>query len=341
MNIALIGNKDTTGIVCRYLIRDKWPLKYVITLKENHLSVKNISGFQNYKEWNLPENIQVFHPEKYSLNCKSDKNNFSKIDIDILIVLGWQRLIPDWLLNKLTVGAFGMHGSSEKLPKGRGRSPLNWSIIQNKKYFITNLFRYKAGIDDGDIVASDKFKITKNDTGGSLQMKNTFSMIKLLSLNKLKIINNSLTYETQDNISATYYPKRRKEDGEIIWKMNASEIDRLVRAVSKPFPGAYTYIEDQKIFVWAGYVVLCDENVFSDIPEGQVIQRNSDDSLLVKTNNNLYCITSYSCPYTINSNTIFNSKTKKIWDYTKLPIIESEFCSGYNEIPDKYSKSFK
>ena len=94
MKIALIGNKDTTGIVWRYLIRDGWPLKYVITLKEKHLSVKNISGFQNYKEWNLPENIQVFHPEKYSLNCKSDKNNLSKIDIDIFNCIGLAKIDP-------------------------------------------------------------------------------------------------------------------------------------------------------------------------------------------------------------------------------------------------------
>ena len=57
------------------------------------------------------------------------------LNIDIIFCMGWQRLIPEWLLNDLSVGAFGMHGSNKPLPHGRGRSPLNWSLIQDKNMF--------------------------------------------------------------------------------------------------------------------------------------------------------------------------------------------------------------
>ena len=90
---------------------------------------------------------------------KKTQKIFDGKKIDLLIVVGWQRLIPGWLINQLTVGAFGMCGSSQPLPKRRGRSPMVWSILEKRSHFLTNLFRYDEGIDSGMIVSTLRFNI--------------------------------------------------------------------------------------------------------------------------------------------------------------------------------------
>ena len=71
---------------------------------------------------------------------------------DLLCALGWGRLVPEAVLQMLGKFACGMHGSAFGLPRGRGRSPMNWSIITGHNRFITSLFRYTPGMDDGDIL---------------------------------------------------------------------------------------------------------------------------------------------------------------------------------------------
>ena len=73
--------------------------------------------------------------------------------------MGWQRLIPDNILSSTKIGIFGMHGSSEGLPKGRGRSPLNWSLILNYKYFSTSLIKYDNSINSKNNHLSKSFKL--------------------------------------------------------------------------------------------------------------------------------------------------------------------------------------
>ena len=82
------------------------------------------------------DSIDVYQVNRYDLKDKSDIQKIKDFKIDIAFCIGWQRLIPAEILSSVSVGIFGMHGSSQNLPKGRGRSPMNWSIIENRKYFI-------------------------------------------------------------------------------------------------------------------------------------------------------------------------------------------------------------
>ena len=99
--------------------------------------------------------VEVYTSHKYSLKSEEDFA-FSKNNFQIGFVVGWQRLIPENILDTF-IGVFGMHGSAMKLPKGRGRSPMNWSIIEGRKVFYTNLFKYNSGADDGDVLDTFKF----------------------------------------------------------------------------------------------------------------------------------------------------------------------------------------
>src|SRR5262245_16112027 len=76
-------------------------------------------------------------PVKYlsSYNMKQDIDGLTQSQIDVLLVMGYQRLVPDDVIKSVRLGAFGFHGSSEPLPKGRGRSPINWELIRGRKRF--------------------------------------------------------------------------------------------------------------------------------------------------------------------------------------------------------------
>ena len=145
----------------------------------------------------------MIRPEKYQFNwkpktkSKEDLDFISSLNIDLVFVVGWQRLIPKIILESLSIGAFGMHGSSMDLPLGRGRSPMNWSLIEDKKFFYTNLFKYNSGVDSGDILDTFKFSITNKDTAETLHFKNTLSMKYLILKNIDSLLNNSFTLKKQ------------------------------------------------------------------------------------------------------------------------------------------------
>jgi methionyl-tRNA formyltransferase len=231
--------------------------------------------------------------KQYSLNSPEDRNAMLALELDALLVMGWQRLIPAWFLERLSIGAFGMHGSSKPLPHGRGRSPMNWSLIQNKECFYTHLFRYRPGVDDGEIAAVQVFDITPFDTCLTLHYKNTLSMIGLLERSLPALLEGTAKLTPQPTEGATYYPKRAEEDGLIYWTDTTIEIYNLVRAVTRPFPGAFSFLDNQaekKVRIWRAipfdtrldWPNAVPGQVVAVFGEGAFVVRTGDSSLLVQ-----------------------------------------------------------
>ncbi len=332
MRVGLAGSKDTTGLVIDYLLRDGWPLAAVLTLTPERAAVAQVSGYQDYREWALPEGVAVVHPKRYALDGAGDRERCLGLGLDLLLVIGWQRLIPDWWLERLAVGAFGMHGSAEPLPSGRGRSPLNWSLIQGREQFTTNLFRYQPGIDDGDVLDDKTFAIDGRDTGGSLQLKNTYAMIQLLARHKAALLANRLELRPQGDGEASYYPKRRPEDGEIQWRLPATQVDRLVRAVTRPFPGAFTWQGEQRINIWEGLPLEEDAD---GCEPGRVIARLADGGFLVATGRGFYWVRDFDGPAPPRA-ALLEARRSYCWDWRKLPLLDPQYCGDYPDIPEPY-----
>ena len=138
--IGIAGAQSSTIHLMDALIRKGYIIHYLINPGPEKAHM--IADYQDLQGYSEKYDIKLVRPSNYTMKDDKTRLLFDGIIIDILIVIGWQRLIPVWLLKKLSIGAFGMHGSSEPLPKGRGRSPMNWSIIEQKEKFITNLFNY-------------------------------------------------------------------------------------------------------------------------------------------------------------------------------------------------------
>jgi methionyl-tRNA formyltransferase len=293
--IAFAGCKDTSFECMAALLGEGYSIDLLITIDEKNAEKNKVAGYMNLAAFANQHNIELYICDSYALTSNNDKEALAKKEIDLLLVIGWQRLIPEWLLLRLGIGAFGMHGSPRPLPYGRGRSPMNWSLIQGRDKFITNLFKYNPGVDDGDILATQVFDLNPFDTAQTCHYKNTLSMINILKENIDIILKNNFRLRPQLNIPPTFYPKRTLEDGAIFWERDTTEIYNLIRGVTAPFPGAFTFSGTQKITIWKAQPF--DTRIFDiNILPGTVIHVFNNGDFIVKTGSDTMLVTQYDKP---------------------------------------------
>ena len=273
-------------------ILDKgYKFDYFVCLNPKQSEKYDISGYYDFTYLAEVHKIPVYYPNSYSLKSKEDILFFNENRFDLLIQGGWQRLFPIEVLSALSIGALGYHGSSDPLPKGRGRSPLNWSLIENKKRFIMNLFLIKPGIDDGDVIDSFEFDINELDDINTLYYKYAIANRDLVLRNIEKLFNKK--YQVYPQIGKpSYYPKRSKTDGEIDWEeMDVYEIYNLVRACTKPYPGAFGTVSNSLLKIWKAQIF--DTRINYPLAKYGEIVEQFDSDLIVKCRGGLLLIQEY------------------------------------------------
>lgn len=261
------------------LIKAGYRFDFFVCLTPDQGEKYNVSGYYNYYSFAKKHNIPVYTPESYSLNSLADINFFNDNKFDLLIQGGWQRLFPASILSSLSIGALGLHGSSDLLPKGRGRSPMNWSLIENRKRFLMHLFMIKPGIDDGDIIAIKDFDITEFDDIETLYIK--YGMVyRMLLLENLPSVLSGKTNIISQKGEPSYYQKRSPEDGKIDWEsMDVWQIYNFIRGQTKPYPGAYGEIDGLEIRIWRARPF--DTRIrFDSLKYGDCIERFNNKMLI-------------------------------------------------------------
>src|SRR6185437_10374426 len=184
----------------------------------------SVSGYADLRELARSHAIPVYVPESYALTAEQDIAFFRDNHFDLLVQGGWQRLFPAAVLNTLSTGAVGIHGSADFLPKGRGRSPLNWSLIEGRRRFLLHMFLIKPGVDDGDVFAIEDFDITPHDDIETLYLKVSLCSRHMLLRHLPDLLSGRIDVQPQRG-EASYYPKRSPKDGRIDWEnMDLDEI---------------------------------------------------------------------------------------------------------------------
>ncbi|GAP72140.1 formyl transferase domain-containing protein [Candidatus Symbiothrix dinenymphae] len=143
--------------------------------------------------------------------------------------------------------AFNIHGSI--LPKYRGRTPHVWSIINNETETGITAHLIDTGCDTGDIIEQVKIPIDANDTGNDILVKYCNEYIPLIDRVLANFRANRFCIVKQDHSMATYFGKRSPTDGVINWDWQKERIYNWVRAQASPYPGAFTYFDNQKITI--------------------------------------------------------------------------------------------
>ena len=273
------------------ILSQELTLKGIIGLSERENSDK-ISDYKYQGSFAKQVNIDFIGVDSYTLTNESDKNKLLDLDIDVLIVSGWQRLIPDWLIQHCSICAIGTHGSPLGITKGRGRSPQNWALLMGLNSFEISIFQIDAGIDSGRILATKKFNYSPFD-----DIKSSYYKVCLLTsqmiTDLLKTPNFIVQdFEEQSHEEAEYFPQRTAEDGYIDWNRSAHEIRNFVRALTKPYPGAVTVFEGHKIKIWE--VIPFEISLSAEkYTAGEIVTIFNKKDILLRTKDGFLLITDY------------------------------------------------
>jgi len=147
------------------------------------------------------------------------------------------------------LGAAGLHASL--LPKYRGGAPLVWATINGEAETGVTFFHFADGVDDGDIIGQARFAIDPEDDISSLLAKASNASIGLLSEYVPLLGAGTAPRKVQDHTQATSVPQRKPQDGQINWhQLPARQAFDWVRAQTHPYPGAFTFLGEEKVTIW-------------------------------------------------------------------------------------------
>lgn len=171
-------------------------------------------------------------------------------EIDWLFIIGWSQIASKDIINAPALGVIGAHPTL--LPVGRGRAAIPWAIIKGLDKTGVSFFKMDEGVDTGLLLDQEEVLINENETALTLYNKVNFAHESLIQKLFLNLQENEVKGIVQDESKATYWPGRKPKDGQIFETMTLIEVDRLVRATTKPYPGAFIIRDDKKITIWAG-----------------------------------------------------------------------------------------
>ncbi|HFD2070843.1 bifunctional UDP-4-amino-4-deoxy-L-arabinose formyltransferase/UDP-glucuronic acid oxidase ArnA [Serratia marcescens] len=195
--------------------------------------------------------LPVYAPEDVNHPLWVDR--IRALQPDVIFSFYYRHMLSDEILSLAPQGGFNLHGSL--LPRYRGRAPVNWALVNGETETGATLHKMVKRPDAGDIVGQQKVTIADSDTALTLHKKVLEAAQIVLKEQLPKLKNGTATFTKQDESQASYFGRRTPADGEILWHKPAKEINNLVRAVTEPYPGAFSYLGQRKLIVWRSRVL--------------------------------------------------------------------------------------
>ena len=183
-------------------------------------------------------------------------NAIRQSGIDWLFIIGWSQIAREDVLAAPRRGVLGMHPTL--LPIGRGRAAIPWAILKRLDKTGVTLFKLDGGVDTGDIVAQRVIPLTASTTATELYDAVDDHHVALMQEAFPKLVNDTLVAVPQDDATATEWPGRKPEDGEIDLAGSVHDAECLVRAVTRPYPGAFVVSDGIRMIVWKAEVAQSD-----------------------------------------------------------------------------------
>lgn len=225
---CLIKNSDVQSVFCQPMEKNNVNLMEIKELTEKH-------------------SIPFHQTEKKELY--NYINYIKESSPDLIVVCGYKYIVPSEIFNIPKLKTINIHPSY--LPHYRGQHVVNWAIVNGETETGVTIHFVDEGIDTGDIIVQKKIPILFEDSASVLHERIYHEAYDLLKLVLDRIYSGStLQSRKQDNSKASYFKPRSPQDGVIDWNKDGIEIYNLIRALVKPWPGAYSYIKDRKVIFW-------------------------------------------------------------------------------------------
>lgn len=224
-----------------------------------------VSSFRNINDSAVAEDVRAWEP-------------------DLFFVVGLSQLVRKELLSLPKRGCVGYHPT--RLPEGRGRAPIAWLALDGGSGAAT-FFLMDEGADSGPILVQEPYCIEPNAYAQDVTQAQEKAIDRALNRWLPELLAGAWEPQPQDDAKATYNGRRAPRDGRIDWSLSAEEIQGLVRATSRPHPGAYTFLNKQKLIVWRAEVE--HRLAMRGVP-GRIVEFDKAGGAIVQTGDGLLLI---------------------------------------------------
>ncbi len=205
------------------------------------------------KQRALELDLPISQPERIK-NSEEFQSQLTLLRPDAIIVVGYGRIVPQWMLDLPPLGNINLHASL--LPKYRGAAPIQWAIARGETVTGVTTMKIDAGLDTGDILLQREISIAGDDTAETLARKLAGPGADLMVETLRGLRAGNLRPRQQDNTEATLAPILKKEDGLIQFSLPAEEILNRLRGF-QPWPGAYCKFRNKTLQIWKAAKADC------------------------------------------------------------------------------------
>ncbi|WP_342388782.1 methionyl-tRNA formyltransferase [Salinicoccus bachuensis] len=244
----LIGSVESSKVVLDGMVVHDYPPEMVFGLDRKYS--KNVSGYVDLSV--IAEENDIPHMTFKNINDDKVVEEIRLIAPDYIFVVGISQLIKEEIISTAKKGVIGYHPTA--LPKYRGRAALPWLVLLGEKESKTSLFFIDEGMDSGDIVDQETYLIGEGDYAEDVYHASNEALGRMLRRVLKQMKNDAVEATPQDHEKTTYLLKRTPEDGRIDWSAPAEDVHRLIRATSRPYPGAFSHYRDHKVIIWRASV---------------------------------------------------------------------------------------
>jgi methionyl-tRNA formyltransferase len=289
--IAVAGNQWITEYLLERMIEQGFHPALLLNVRPEKSAA--ISGYRDLSGFAERHGIELYRPELYTLKSDGDRAALLGMEIDALLVFGWQRLIPDWLIEHCQRGVYGVHGGPKPPPRCRGRAVFNWTILLGYTNFYLYLFRITPEVDAGGIIEITEFDVTPFDDVLTLYHKNCVVSTRMMLKHLPSILKGEVEWIEQSGDEPTYLPKRTPEQGGIYWDATAERISNLIRAVAPPYPGAFTALDGSEVRITTAHVF--DTKISYEAAAGTILDVFPNGDFIVMTGDYPLYVRGYEC----------------------------------------------
>jgi methionyl-tRNA formyltransferase len=281
--IVLAGSVSSSALTLEALIRNGANVVGAAGLAESKSA--HVSGYTRLDDIAASAKIPYF--DFREINTEDVYRTIEGWTPDLLFVVGLSQMVRPRLLNLPSIGCIGFHPTW--LPKGRGRAPLAWLVLDGVPGAAT-FFLMDEGADSGPILVQEPFFVDPTDYAEDVERRILDAIGRALDQWIPKLNGGEWQPQPQDHTVATYNGRRGPDDALIKWDRPAQEIHSLIRTASKPHPGAHTYVAGHRLLIWRAEPV--GDRTYRGVV-GRILDVNPAGHLLVQTGDGLIWLTEY------------------------------------------------
>lgn len=221
------------------------------------------------------------------INAAKSLDAVKAVRPDLCLVVGWSQICGPDFRGIARIGTVGFHPAP--LPRLRGRAVIPWTLLEGDTTTASTFFWLGEGVDSGDILLQRPFDVSPDETARALYEKHTSNIASMAPEAVRLAFLEAPPRVPQDHTLATYGARRTRDDGLIDWRQPAEAILRLIRAVGDPYPGAFTYYDNQNLIIDAAvlhplsgrFVGLAGQ--VQAVEDGKVVVRCGDEKCIILT----------------------------------------------------------